>query len=84
MRDTAQTPLGRPGYSSCADTSGSKHMLRYVIVLLPLLLLGGVVCAAAVAAALPAASEIIFLICLGLFVVALADGISEHGSTRAE
>jgi hypothetical protein len=59
-------------------------MLRYVIVVLPLLLLGGVVCAAAVAAALPAASEIIFLVCLGLFVAALADGISEHGSTRAE
>jgi len=84
MRDTVQTPFDRPGYPAYADISGSEHMLRYVIVLLPLLLLGGVVCAAAVAAALPAASEVIFLVCLGLFVAALADGVSEHGSTRAE
>jgi uncharacterized membrane protein YtjA (UPF0391 family) len=57
-------------------------MFRYVLVFLPLLLLGGVACAAAVAAPAPAAAEIVFLVCLGLFVAALADGVSEPGSKR--
>jgi hypothetical protein len=59
-------------------------MLRYVLVFLPLFLLGGVACVAVVAAVLPTTSEIVFLICLGLFAAALADGVSEPGSERAE
>jgi hypothetical protein len=59
-------------------------MYRYALVFMPLLLLGGVACAAAVGAAWPAAAEIVFLVCLGLFVAALADGVAESGSERHE
>jgi uncharacterized membrane protein YtjA (UPF0391 family) len=84
MCDTTQTPFSRFGYSFCADCSDTKHMLRYVLVFLPLFLLGGVACVAAVAAGSPAVAEIIFLVCLGLFVAALADGVLEPASDRRE
>ena len=67
-----------------SDPADSKDMLRYVLVFLPLFLLGGVACAAAVAAASPTVAEFVFLVCLGLFVAALADGVSEPGSERRE
>ncbi len=77
-------PFGRSGYSFGPDRSDTKRMFRYFLVFLPLLLLGGIACAAAVAATAPAAAEIVFLVCLGLFVAALADGVSEPGSERRE
>jgi uncharacterized membrane protein YtjA (UPF0391 family) len=49
-------------------------MFRYLLVFLPLFLLGGVASVAAVAA--PESAEIVFFVCLVLFVVALADGVS--------
>jgi uncharacterized membrane protein YtjA (UPF0391 family) len=83
MRGTAQTPsVAR--FILLLHPSDTKHMFRYVLVFLPLFLLGGVACAAALAAAAPAAAEIVFLVCLGLFVAALADGVSEPGSERRE
>jgi hypothetical protein len=50
-------------------------ILRQIIALLPLFLLGGLACAAAQMLASPAIAQLIFYVCLGLFFVALADGI---------
>src|SRR2546427_12104162 len=59
-----------------------SHMVRYIVAFSLLFLLGGVACAAAMAASAPAFGQIAFLVCLGLFVAALADGVVERQSSR--
>ena len=53
-------------------------MLRYLIVFSLLVLLGVAAGAAASAADAPAAGQIAFLVCLGLFAAALASGVAER------
>jgi uncharacterized membrane protein YtjA (UPF0391 family) len=76
------------GASSWIEYADLVHegydMFRRIFAFLPLFLLVGVACVAAVAAASPALAQIVFPICLGLFVVALADGISEREPERRE
>ena len=55
-----------------------KRMLRYVLVLSLFLLLGVAAGAAASAADAPAAGQVAFLVCLGLFGVALAGGVANR------
>jgi hypothetical protein len=50
-------------------------ILRQIAALLPLFLLGGLACAATQVLASPAIAQLVFYVCLGLFFVALADGI---------
>jgi hypothetical protein len=59
-------------------------MLRHIAAFLPLLLLGGVACAAALALASPASAQTVFLVCLGLFLLALAGGLSTCAPERRE
>jgi hypothetical protein len=55
-------------------------MFRYILAFSSLFLLGGVACAAAIAASAPAFGLVAFLVCLGLFVAALADGVVDRPS----
>jgi hypothetical protein len=55
-----------------------KCMLRYVLVLSLFLLLGAAAGAAASAADAPAVGQVAFLVCLGLFGVALAGGVADR------
>jgi hypothetical protein len=55
-------------------------MLRYVLAFLSLFLVGGAACTAAVGAGAPASVQVAFVICLGLFIGALADGVAAHRS----
>ena len=67
----------------CAEASPTRsHMFRYILAFSLLFLLGGVACAAAMAASAPALGQIAFLVCLALFVAALADGVVERRSSR--
>jgi hypothetical protein len=50
-------------------------MSRQIVALLPLFLLGGLACAAALALASPPIAQLVCYVCLGLFFIALADGI---------
>jgi hypothetical protein len=50
-------------------------MPRQIAALSPLFLLGGLACATAFTFASPAVAHLVFFVCLGLFFVALADGI---------
>ena len=66
----------------CAKASPTRcQMLRYILAFSLLFLLGGVACAAAMAASAPAFGQIAFLVCLGLFVAALADGVVKRPSS---
>ena len=53
-------------------------MFRYTLAFSLLFLLGGVASAAAVATGAPASAQVAFLVCLGLFVAAVADGVAER------
>jgi hypothetical protein len=55
-------------------------MFRYILGFLLLFTLGGVASAAAMATGAPASALAAFLICLGLFVGAVADGVAERRS----
>jgi uncharacterized membrane protein YtjA (UPF0391 family) len=55
-------------------------MVRYILAFLLLFLLGGVASAAAIATGAPPSAQVAFLVCLGLFVAALADGVAERRS----
>jgi uncharacterized membrane protein YtjA (UPF0391 family) len=55
-------------------------MFRYVLAFLLLFLLGGAASAAASAAGAPPSAQVAFMVCLALFVVALADGVAERRS----
>jgi len=67
----------------CAEASPTRsHMFRYILAFSLLFLLGGVACAAAMAASAPALGQIAFLVCLALFVAALADGVVERRPSR--
>jgi uncharacterized membrane protein YtjA (UPF0391 family) len=55
-------------------------MLRYIVAFILLFLLGGVASAAAIATGAPPSAQIAFLVCLGLFVAALADGVAQRRS----
>ena len=58
-----------------------RFMFRYILAFSLLFLLGGVACAAAMATSAPAFGQIAFLVCLGLFVAALADGVVKRRSS---
>jgi hypothetical protein len=51
-------------------------MLRYFLVFSILFVLGFVACAAVIAADAPAVGQVVFAVSLGLFVAALAGGIT--------
>ena len=51
-------------------------MLRYILVFFTLVVLGVVACVAASAADAPAVGQVAFAVSLGLFVAALAGGVS--------
>jgi len=55
-------------------------MVRYIVAFTLLFLLGGVASAAAIATGAPSSAQIAFLVCFGLFVAALADGVAERRS----
>jgi len=59
-----------------------KRMLRYVLVLSLFLPLGVAAGAAASAADAPAVGQVAFLVCLGLFGVALAGGVVDRRMHR--
>ena len=50
-------------------------MFRQIVALLPLFLIGALASAAALALAPPAIAQLVVYVCLGLFFVALVDGI---------
>jgi hypothetical protein len=53
-------------------------MLRYFFALLLFFLLGSGASAAAIAAGAPAPAKVAFLVCLGLFVAAIVDGVAKR------
>jgi hypothetical protein len=55
-------------------------MFRYILGFLLLFTLGGGASAAAIAAGAPTSAQVAFLVCLGLFVGAVADGVAERRS----
>jgi hypothetical protein len=59
---------------------GDSRMVRYVLIFLLLFTLGGGASAAAIATGAPASAQVVFLICLGLFAGAVADGVAERRS----
>ena len=59
-----------------------KRMLRYILVFSILFLLGVVACAAASAADAPAFGLVAFAVWLGLFVAALAGGVTPRPAGR--
>lgn len=72
---------GSPGPTIHANSLPSGGcMLRYVLAFLSLFLVGGAACTAAVGAGAPASVQVAFVICLGLFIGALADGVAAHRS----
>jgi uncharacterized membrane protein YtjA (UPF0391 family) len=58
-------------------------MLRYAIAFLLLFLLAGAASAAAIATDAPASAQVAFLVCVGLFFAAIADGIARRPSRRS-
>jgi hypothetical protein len=53
-------------------------MLRYFFAFLLFFLLGSGASAAAIAAGAPASAKVAFLVCLGLFVAAIVDGVAKR------
>jgi hypothetical protein len=59
-------------------------MFRYILAFLLLFLLGGAASAAAIATGAPPSAQAAFMVCLGLFAAALADGVAEHRARGRE
>jgi hypothetical protein len=53
-------------------------MFRYILALLLFFLLAGCASAAAIATGAPVPATVAFLVCLGLFVAAIIDGVAEQ------
>ena len=53
-------------------------MLRYILALLLFFLLAGGAGAAAIATGAPVPATVAFLVCFGLFVAAIIDGVAEQ------
>lgn len=66
----------------CRIDFSPKRMLRYILVFSILFLLGVVACAAASAADAPAFGLVAFAVWLGLFVAALAGGVTPRPAGR--
>lgn len=62
-------------------------MLRYILAFLLCFLLAGGASAAAIVAGAPAPAKVAFLVCFGLFVAAIVDGVAarppRHSSTAS-
>lgn len=63
-------------HAKILPTSG--RMLRYILAFLLFFLLAGGASAAAIATGAPAPAKVAFLVCLGLFVAAIVDGVAER------
>lgn len=59
-------------------------MLRYILTFAFLAVLGTAASAAAIAAGTPTFGQIAFVVCLGLFVAALAGGVMAGGNRERE
>jgi hypothetical protein len=66
----------------CLNPFPARRMLRYILVFSILFLLGVVACAAATAADAPAFGLVAFAVWLGLFVAALAGGVTPRPAER--
>lgn len=58
------------------------RMFRYILVFSILFVLGVVACAAVIAADAPAVGQVAFAVSLGLFVAALAGGVTTPPAQR--
>jgi hypothetical protein len=59
-------------------------MLRYILAFTFLAALGIAACAAAIASGTPTFGQIAFVVCLGLFIAALASGVMAGGNRDRE
>jgi hypothetical protein len=77
QRNQPGAAFPNPGFDELSAPTHPIQMAmpRQIVALLPLFLLGGLACAAAQVLASPAIAQLIFYVCLGLFFVALLDGV---------
>jgi hypothetical protein len=84
-----QSPADCPGRwpdktYAAQGVQSARRMLRYLFTFSFVLLLGIVACAAAIAADAPAFGQIAFAVALGLFVAALAGGVTDRRPRRSK